>query len=287
MQPLAKILTIVADPTSLAKPQDRCPECSEVFSYSLNPDFKPEDGKQFPQAMLSRLAWKPAPQPNCEAAAVSRKRQELALQKRQDFAQMLKRSGFPENIHAKTLESFAVNDESKREVDLVRRWRPSDRFGFWFQGPPGSGKSHLMGSFVHRYYHASEDRVPKMVWWSIPFLFDRITKDFGREDRSEPTFNEVLNAEVLFLDDLGTQQGKPWETERLFQILDRRLGSGLPTFVTTNLSPDELKFTLHERIVSRLVGLCIPVTLKSEDKRKEIFAQRLRDLSRRDLNNLK
>lgn len=282
MQPLAKVLAIVADPETLAKPQDRCAECGEGFNYVLNPDFKPEDGKQFPQAMLSRLAWKPVLHPKCEAAAAERKRQEIVFRKRQDFAQMLKRSGFPENVHSKTLESFVVTDESRRELELVRKWRPSDRFGFWFQGPPGSGKSHLMGSFVHRYYHASEDRMPKMVWWSVPFLFDRITKDFAREDRSEPTFNEVLSADVLFLDDLGTQQGKPWETERLFQILDRRLNSELPTFVTTNLSPDELKFILHERIVSRLVGLCMPITLKSEDRRKEIFTQRLRELNRRE-----
>jgi DNA replication protein DnaC len=66
-------------------------------------------------------------------------------------------------------------------------------------------------------------------------------KDFAREDRAEPIFNETLNADVLFLDDLGAQQGKPWETERLFQILDRRLNSGLPTFVTTNLTPEELQ----------------------------------------------
>lgn len=281
MQPLAKVLAIVADPETLAKPQDRCSECGEGFNYVLNPDFKPEEGKQFPHAMLSRLAWKPVLHPKCEATAAERKRQEIVFRKRQDFAQMLKRSGFPENICSKTLESFVVPDDSKRELDLVRKWRPSDRFGFWFQGPPGAGKSHLMGSFVHRYYHVSEDRVPKMVWWSVPFLFDRITKDFAREDRSEPTFNEVLSADVLFLDDLGTQQGKPWETERLFQILDRRLSSELPTFVTTNLSPDELKFILHERIVSRLIGLCIPILLKGDDKRKEIFSQRLRELNRR------
>lgn len=44
-------------------------------------------------------------------------------------------------------------------------------------------------------------------------------------------------ADVLFLDDLGAQQEKPWETELLFQILDWRLNSDLPTFMTTNHNP--------------------------------------------------
>jgi DNA replication protein DnaC len=281
MQPLAKVLSIVVDPNELEKPQDRCPECEEVFQYKPNPEFEPEHSKTFPQAMLSRLAWRPLAHPRCEAKLAEKKRLEVAYRKRSELAQMLKRSGFPENVMSRTLESFVIDDESKRELELVKKWRPSDRFGFWLQGPPGSGKSHLMASFVHRYFAAAEDRVPKMVWWSVPFLFDRMTKDFAREDHAEPTFNETLSADVLFLDDLGTQQGKPWETERLFQILDRRLNADLPTFVTTNLTPEELRQMLHERVISRLLGLCIPVTLKSRDRRRDIFAERTRELQRR------
>lgn len=281
MQPLAKVLSMVVDPNELEKPQERCSECGVIFNYAPNPEFEPEVAKSFPQAMLSRLAWKPLPHPKCEAIQAEKRRIEIAHRKRQELGQMLKRSGFPENVLTKTFDSFVVDEESKRELEIVRKWRPSDRFGFWLQGPPGSGKSHLMGSFVHRYFAAAEERVPKMVWWSVPFLFDRMTKDFAREDHAEPVFNDTLSADVLFLDDLGTQQGKPWETERLFQILDRRLNAELPTFVTTNLTPEELRLMLHERTLSRLVGLCIPITLKSRDRRRDIFADRLRELQRR------
>lgn len=281
MQQLAKVLSIVVDPNELEKPQDRCPECGDVFQYEPNSEFEPELSKTFPQTMLSRLAWKPLVHPKCEAKLAEKKRLEAAYRKRQELGQMLKRSGFPENVMTRTFESFVIDDEAKRELELVRKWKPSDRFGFWLSGPPGSGKSHLMASFVHRYFAAAGDRVPKMVWWSVPFLFDRMTKDFAREDHSEPIFNETLTADVLFLDDLGTQQGKPWETERLFQILDRRLNSDLATFVTTNLSPEELRLMLHERTLSRLLGLCIPVTLKSRDRRRDIFAERTRELQRR------
>ncbi|MFZ9594853.1 MAG: hypothetical protein ACO3A2_02115 [Bdellovibrionia bacterium] len=113
------------------------------------------------------------------------------------------------------------------------------------------------------------------------FLFDRLTKDFAREDHAELVFNDTLNTDVLFLDDLGTQQGKPWETERLFQLLDRRLSADLPIFVNTNLTPEELREMLHERTLSLLVGLCVPITLKSRDQRRDTFTDRLRELQRR------
>lgn len=285
MQPLAKAFkpVLVSSRDDLPKPQDRCPECGEVFNYVENPDFRIEESATLPNVVLGRLAWKFIPHPKCEEKMIERERVTAEIRKRQELAHMLKRSGFPANVMEKTLSNFHVDPDCAREFDLVKKWQPSDRFGFWLQGPPGSGKSHLMAAFVHRYIEASGANVPSMVWWSVPFLFDQMTKDFAREDRSEPTFNDTLQADVLFLDDLGTQQGKPWETERLFQILDRRLNSDLPTFVTTNLASGEVKSLLHERLTSRLLGLCIPIVLKSRDRRRDIFAERTRELQRRGI----
>lgn len=80
---------------------------------------------------------------------------------------MLMRSRFPGNVMAKQLDSFQVDADCARELELVKKWRPSDRYGFCLQGPPGSGKSHLMASFVHRYFEAAKERVPQMAWWSV------------------------------------------------------------------------------------------------------------------------
>jgi DNA replication protein DnaC len=282
MQPLVKAFkpVLISNLDQLEKPSERCTECEAVFDYEKNPDF-PKDSSSLPQSVLNRLAWRVLPHPMCEAKILDRARAAVEIRKRQEMTHMLKRSGFPGNVIAKTLSSFQVDPDYAKEIELVKKWRPSDRYGFWLQGPPGCGKSHLMGSFVHRYFEAATDRVPLMAWWSVPFLFDQMTKDFGRDDRSEPTFNETLHADVLFLDDLGTQQGKPWETERLFQILDRRLNSDLPTFVTTNLASGEVKTLLHERLTSRLIGMCVPITLKARDRRRDLLADRLRELQRR------
>lgn len=280
MQPMAKAFTpiIVSSADDLETPQERCPECGEAFQYEKNPAFSAKDSSALPRTVLSRLAWRSITHLNCETKMRERAQAAAAIRRKQEMSHILKRSGFPGNVMSKTLSSFQVDPDCARELELVKKWRPTDPYGFWFQGPPGSGKSHLMGSFVHRYFEASNEKVPHMVWWSVPFLFDQITKDFAREDRAEPTFQDTLNADVLFLDDLGTQQGKPWETERLFQILDRRLNWGLPTFVTTNLATGEVKNLMHERLTSRLLGSCIPITLKARDRRRDVLAERLRDL---------
>jgi DNA replication protein DnaC len=263
------------------KPREVCRECGEVFNFERNADFDSETAKSIPDAVFSRFVWRALPHPTCVARSLEREKIAVAEKNSAELQLMLKSSGFPANVMSKTLATFRTDPENEKAMMLVRRWRPSDRYGFWLQGAPGGGKSHLMGSFVHRYFADAKERVPKMVWWSVPFLFDRMGKDFGRQDDSEPVFQGTLRADVLFLDDLGTQQGKAWETERLFQILDHRMNAGLPTFVTTNLASTELKTLLHERLSSRLFAMCIPITLNGRDGRRDILAERMRELANR------
>jgi len=49
------------------------------------------------------------------------------------------------------------------------------------------------------------------------------------------------------LDDLGTEQLTPWALEKWFQIVNHRIGRGLPLVITTNERPD----TIDPRVRSR------------------------------------
>ena len=46
-------------------------------------------------------------------------------------------------------------------------------------------------------------------------------------------FEEVRQAPLLILDDLGTQSATPWAREKLYQILNHRYVAHLPTVITT------------------------------------------------------
>jgi DNA replication protein DnaC len=64
----------------------------------------------------------------------------------------------------------------------------------------------------------------------------------------------VRNAPILILDDLGTQSGSPWAQEKLFQLLNHRSNSQLPTVVTTNLSIDRLDERLRMRLTDPAIA---------------------------------
>ncbi len=61
-------------------------------------------------------------------------------------------------------------------------------------------------------------------------------------------FNQVRNAPLLILDDLGVQTSTPWAREKLDQLLTHRFNSELPTVIVT-ITPIE---HLEDRIRTRL-----------------------------------
>jgi DNA replication protein DnaC len=55
------------------------------------------------------------------------------------------------------------------------------------------------------------------------------------------------------LDDLGTQSATPWAREKLYQILNYRYETRLPTVITTSASLDELDPRIRSRIMDERV----------------------------------
>jgi DNA replication protein DnaC len=73
------------------------------------------------------------------------------------------------------------------------------------------------------------------------------------------TFDEMKTAPLLILDDLDTQTNIAWVRDRLFQLLNFRHTSRLPTVITTALTLEQL----GDRLASRLVdpAVCTSIVL--------------------------
>lgn len=83
-------------------------------------------------------------------------------------------------------------------------------------------------------------------------------------------FADCLNADILLIDDLGTEPVlKNVTKEYLYNIINTRQVNNLPTFISTNLSQEQLLDRYDERIYSRLANknLSLNIQLTSTDKR--------------------
>lgn len=91
-------------------------------------------------------------------------------------------------------------------------------------------------------------------------------------DTVDALMEKVVDCDLLIIDDFGAQRETEFAIEKVFEIVDKRIRSGKPFIVTTNLSkadlhsPDGIK---QARIYSRLLEGSAIVEFKGVDIRLE------------------
>lgn len=132
-------------------------------------------------------------------------------------------------------------------------------------GPAGTGKSHLAHSIAFNINEMSADYKKQLTCLFIDFtsVMEKILASYGDKATDKKTAEYYIdlmkNADVLVLDDLGTDVGKT-DTKKqasdhtyktLFKILNAREGTKT-TIISTNLTYAQLKTAYDERISSRI-----------------------------------
>lgn len=132
-------------------------------------------------------------------------------------------------------------------------------------GPAGTGKSHLAHSIAFNINEMSADYNKQLTCLFIDFtsVMEKILASYGDKATDKKTADYYIdlmkNADVLVLDDLGTDVGKTDTTKQasdhtyktLFKILNAREGTKT-TIISTNLTYAQLKAAYDERISSRI-----------------------------------
>lgn len=102
----------------------------------------------------------------------------------------------------------------------------------------------------------------------LPTFLEDLRNSF---DDMDPDFEQVLSmlkcCKLLIIDDVGTERVTEWVRERLVSIINTRVGAGLATIYTSNLSPEELLEKLGDRVSSRVLDRATVVEITGGDRR--------------------
>jgi len=126
-----------------------------------------------------------------------------------------------------------------------RQYASSLRGWLLLQGGYGCGKTHLAAAIAN---FAVQMGVPTL-FLTVPDLLDSLRFAYDSVDTTfEQRFDQIRNAQLLVLDDFGTQNATSWAQEKLFQIINYRYINKLPLVVTTNLAIDEIEARIRSRL---------------------------------------
>ena len=113
-------------------------------------------------------------------------------------------------------------------------------------GGSGTGKTHLAAALANRLMARGEP-----VFFSfVPDLLDHLRSAYGPDNglTYEELFEQVKTIPILVLDDLGTHSGTAWAEEKLYQVLNHRYITGLPTVITSSTAVDRLDGRLQSKL---------------------------------------
>jgi DNA replication protein DnaC len=113
-------------------------------------------------------------------------------------------------------------------------------------GASGCGKTHIAAAVANRCL----GRGTPALFVVVPDLLDHLRAAYkpDADVGYDQLFEQVRSAPVLILDDLGTQSATPWAQEKLFQIINHRFNTRLPTVITTNTPLNKFDDRLRTRL---------------------------------------
>ncbi len=146
--------------------------------------------------------------------------------------------------------------------------------GLYLHGSFGSGKTFL----IHALFHELElSKHVKTLTVYVPEALRTLKEDW---ELYESKMKQYQMVDLLLLDDIGAEKNTEWgRDEVLGTILQYRMEHHLPTFFTSNMTPQELEehfskigtsidVVKSRRIIERIKQLSVSMELISENRRK-------------------
>ena len=166
----------------------------------------------------------------------------IAAEKEAAIKNRLKLINLPASLKKVSFEDVDADDERRfsvfqRLVEFSEAY-PHVRKGLYLYGDFGVGKSFMVAALAH---DLSEKRGVSSTLLHYPSFVIDVKNAIG-DGNVKTLVDEIKQAEVLILDDIGAEQSTAWVRDEILQvILQYRMQEDLPTFFTSNFSFDDLE----------------------------------------------
>ncbi len=235
----------------------------------------------------------------CEEEKLRREKAErLAKGQRLAREQMQKNAGLGKRWVGKTFANFSPRSGQLEAYNVISGWAAAydpkkTTRGLLLCGTVGSGKTHLAAAVANAVISGlrieereaeeagklgryEKDAIP-LIFVSTVDLLSRLRSNFDKKstDRDGDLMERVKSVPLLILDDFGAEKGSEWVSEKLFEIINHRYSEELPTIITTNATPEELKKQVGDRTFDRIKEMCVMIGVTGASNRRAATVEQI------------
>lgn len=214
----------------------------------------------------------------CRAEELEKEREAEKRKEAMRLAKKLRRAGMP--VSDMQAWTFANSDnDNPRLMQAAQNYVANfdelkrEGKGLLLYGDCGTGKTYAAGCIANA-----------LIDQGIPCLmtnFSRVLNTLWSIEKKQEYIDAFNQYSLLVLDDLGAERQSEYVAEQVFNIIDGRCRAKLPMIVTTNLTLRELTAPqANKRIYDRLLGVCHPVEVAGESRRRKKLKDDLSDMNK-------
>ena len=211
----------------------------------------------------------------CKCRKAADEAKQLEEQRQKDFESMqnLKKGSLIDSKFTDcTFATCMIVPDNRQQVRLCKSY--ADRFeqmleknqGLLLYGNVGTGKSYLSACIAN----SIMERLHSVCATSMVKIMD-LARDFKEKDTLANLEAKMMKADLLILDDLGTESNSSFASEIVYRVIDGRYRIKKPMVITTNLTLEQMQNCLDldkKRVYDRILEVCYPMQFTGKSFRQ-------------------
>lgn len=201
--------------------------------------------------------------PFCQDRGYIRPGELCVCARREGGRKVAAQSGLSPLQRSQTFESFELKwyDKPEAAAEIAGAVRSfgeklaAGEYGgnLFLYGPVGNGKTHLASAAANLVLAAGRNVIYRRVGTLVEEIRDELYGG-GEKGGERPFFQSLLAADLLILEDLGTERLTDFAEEQLAILIDERINRQRSWLLTSNLVGDAFTGRYDPRLVDRVMG---------------------------------